>query len=101
MEIISGTTPTIVYTFSTIDVSMIRSAVLTIRSENRVTILKNLEDASIEASSLYWKLTQEESLSLKVGKASIMLNWVLNDGTRGVSRTADLMVAANDINEVI
>lgn len=98
--IIKGTTPTIIYTFNEISVANIVTAVLTIKRGTNIIIEKNLAAATVGESSLSWKLSQEESLSVS-GNAEMMLNWVLVDGTRGASKTTSVTFAPNHKEEVI
>lgn len=99
-NIIKGTTPTIVYTFDEIAVSNIATAVLTIKSGSEIIVEKDLEAASVGDNSLSWTLTQAESLAAS-GNAEIMLNWVVQDGTRGASAKTAVYFAPNHVEEVI
>lgn len=98
--IIRGTTPTIKYTFKAIDPATITAAYLTIKKGGEVVIEKDLAAASVGEDSLSWTLTQAETLSV-TGAAAVMLNWLLNDGTRGASKSTTASFAPNHIEEVI
>lgn len=100
-KIIIGTTPTITYTFKVVPVDSIVTAVLTIKERGVNIIEKDLSDATIGENTLSWTLTQEETLSIGVKSASIMLNWLTADGTRGASREEVVSGANNHIREVI
>ena len=91
-NIIRGTTPTIKYTFNDIDVSNITAAYLTIKA--KTDIEKDLATASVETDSISWKLTQAETLAFG-DSISIMLNWILQDGTRGASKKEIILVEDN------
>ena len=99
-RIIRGTTPTITYTFNTVDVSKITDAFMTIKRNGTVTIEKDLDDATVGEKDLSWTLTQSETLSVS-GDACIMLNWKTNDGTRGASAETVVRFIPNHIEEVI
>lgn len=100
-NIIKGTTPTIQYTFKTVDVSIITVAILTIKQGGTVVIEKTLEAAVVGESKISWRLTQEETLALLVGTVTMMLNWVTSDGTRGASAKDMVVIEGNHIEEVI
>ena len=100
-QIIRATTPTIEFAFKTVSVSNISAAILTIKQGGVVLIEKALSEATIGEKSLSWTLTQEECLTLNNGKATIMLNWLTADGTRGASRENSAEVIPNHITEVI
>lgn len=101
VTVIRGTTPTIRYTFSTINVSDITAAYMTIMMGTSVLMEKDLTQAVVDENSISWTLTQEESLSMTENKVTAMLNWKLADGTRGASARTALFVEKNDKEEVI
>ena len=100
--IISGTTPTITYKFSSIDIAELAKAIMTIKMNGVIKITKELETADVDAEqkTLSWTLTQAETLSVK-SRATIMLNWLLQDGTRGATVERNIVFESNHINEVI
>lgn len=98
--IIRGTTPTIKYTFRVVDPASITAAYLTIKKGGEIVIEKDLAAASVGDNSLSWTLTQSETLSV-TGAAEVMLNWLLNDGTRGASAQTTASFVPNHIEEVI
>ena len=100
-KIIIGTTPTITYRFKVVDVSEITVAILTIKERGVNIIEKTLSDATIGENSLSWTLTQEETLSIGARTATMMLNWVTEDGTRGASEQVFITGGDNHIREVI
>ena len=99
-KIIRGTTPTIQYTFNSVNVANIAVAFLTVKSGGDIVIEKYLQDATVGAKTLSWTLTQEETLALD-DVISVMLNWRLQDGTRGASAESRLYVRDNHVEEVI
>lgn len=100
-KVILGTTPTFKFRFSIVDVSNITTAIMTVKQDGVVVIEKTLSDATADTKALYWTLSQAETLSLKTGLASVMLNWKTNDGTRGASLEEQLNLMPNHKKEVI
>ena len=99
-RIIRGTTPTITYTFKTVDVADLTAAYLTIKRNNYIAVEKDLSAATVDENTLSWTLTQADTLAV-AGDAYIMLNWKTNDGTRGASAETAVKFAANHKEEVI
>lgn len=99
-NIIKGTTPTISYTFDIVHVSDITKAILTIKRSGEIRVERDLTTASVGADKLSWTLTQAETLSVD-GNASVMLNWVTSDGTRGASAETAIYFDTNHKEEVI
>ena len=67
----------------------------------RLARASHLSDATIGEDSLSWTLTQEETLSIGARTATMMLNWVTEDGTRGASEQVFITGGDNHIREVI
>ena len=99
--IVIGTTPTIRFKFKVISISDIVQAKLTIERNNTIVLMKTLADATIGEGTIEWKLSQSETLSIGTGHRDIMLNWVIADGTRGVSPETKVNFISNHIKEVI
>lgn len=99
-KIIMGTTPTIKYKFASVQVSDIVAAYLTITDASD-TIEKDISTADITGTTISWTLTQEETLSFTSGMVTVRLNWKTNDGTRGASERAYVIVESNELDEVI
>lgn len=99
--IIRGTTPTIKYTFQTVDPEEIAVAYLTAKQDGKTKIEKPLSAAIVETDNISWTLTQEETLSLKPAMAYFMCNWKKADGTRGASAEMGVLISCNQKNEVI
>lgn len=100
-SIVVGTTPTIKFTFSRVNPADIVNAVLTVKQYKNIVLRKDLTSVVMDNDSLSWTLTQQETLAIGEGKADIMLNWVDNNGIRGVSANNQIMFVANHINEVM
>lgn len=98
--IVRGTTPTILFTFSKIDGRNLTTAFLTMVSNGRTVIEKDISTADVAQKTISWKLTQNETLSLP-NTVTAQLNWKLPDGTRGASLKSQLRVEANNKEGVI
>ena len=91
-NIIRGTTPTFLFTFKEIDVADIVSAYLSIKAKTMIE--KDLSEATVGEKSLSWTLNQTETLSFG-DEVSVMLNWKLQDGTRGASVKTHIIIQDN------
>ena len=84
--IVRGTTPTIRFTFKTIDPREMEAAYLTI-SQDGVLIEKGLGEAEAYGDCLEWRLSQAETLSLVADRATkVQCRYRLPDGTAGASK---------------
>ena len=102
--IVRGTTPTIKWVFSTVNVETISSAYLTIRNRRTVVIEKALSEATVDTTtkSVSWTLTQAETLALKdFQEYGLFCDWLLADGTRGAGKAKTVMACPAGKNEVI
>ena len=101
MTIVRGTTPTIRYSFSTINISDLSVAKLVIFQDEAV-ITKDLSEGSVGVNYVEWTLSQTDTLALIPSvRAIIKLDWLLSDGTRGVGNTMLCSVGNSAINEVL
>lgn len=103
MTIARGTTPTVSFKFSKFNVENTSTAILKMKQSGTLKIEKNLSTAvvNIADNKLSWKLTQEETLSLAKKKVTITCDWVLLDGTRGMSKKRIEDVEDSGTDEVI
>ena len=99
--IIRGTTPTIKYTFNTVDVSDIRAAYLNIKKGSVDVLEKDISTALSGDNYLSWTFTQEETLAPPLGEISARVNWRKADGTRGASKKIVITVEQNSQEVVI
>lgn len=100
--IVIGTTPTIRFNnFQTVSPSDFRVADITIKVAGQILIERNIDTATITESEIKWTLTQEETLLIGTRSGRIMLNWVTQDGTRGVGVTESFVGGNNDKREVL
>lgn len=93
-NIIKGTTPTLVYTFNTVRIQDITTAVLTVKRSGEIKVERDLTTATVGNDKLSWTLTQAETLDVD-GQAEIMLNWKTADGVRGASDKMTVQFIAN------
>lgn len=102
-QIIRGTTPTVKFTFATVDVTTISVAYLTIlSSEGTVLLTKDMDTAEVGEDYISWTLTQTETLVLPLyGKVQVWCDWRIADGTRGRSKIAEYTIGVTGKNEVI
>lgn len=87
-QLTRGTTPTITFTFSNVDITSMNVAYLTIKQSKNV-IEYDLESAVLdtENNSLAWTLTQADTLLLSPNlKVAIQVRYKLNDDTAGASQ---------------
>lgn len=102
MAIIRATTPTIIISFSTVDVSQIEVANLYIKQRGTAVITRDISTATVGESTISWTLTQAETLLLsEKSRALIVCDWLLSDGTRGRSYEVNETVENSGKNEVI
>ena len=100
-NVIRGTTPTIEYTFNTVNVAQISKAFLTVKENGVVIINKDINDAVVGTKTLSFELSQADTLKMTFPECKVMLNWLLDDGTRGAGEEITLHVYENHLNEVI
>lgn len=99
MEIIRGTTPTIQFSFSTINAEDITVAYLVI-SQNGNTVIER-SDGEVIDGKLSYTLTQDETLALNTKQfAKVSLDWKAG-ATRGRSKVFEASVQNSNKNEVI
>lgn len=101
MDIIRGTTPILIFTFDTIDVSDIDVAYLTIIQNGAVTLTKELSEGILGENTISWQLSQEDTLKLNCWSAIVHCDWRLNSGIRGASNPFTMGVANSGKTEVI
>lgn len=99
-EIINGTTPTITYKFTHVNVSEITKAILTIKKGKNIAIEKALSEATVGENTISWRMTQAQTLSV-LGSAEVMINWVTSGGVRGASNKTLIIFTGNHIMEVV
>ena len=90
-SLIRGTTPSLKFTYSDIDMLSINVAYMTIRQLGSNIIEKDLTEATVGSNYLLWKLTQEETLLIKENaKIEVQCRLKLNDGTAIASKVYEL-----------
>lgn len=102
MEIIEGTTPTLIFTFDTVSAEDISVAYLLIKQRGNVVVQKTIEDALVSDGKLMFTLTQADTLALTVVfPATVVLDWKTASGVRGRSNVYECKVLPAGVNEVI
>lgn len=105
MALIRWTTPTIAFQFDEdMDLSELDEAYLVIKQWASAVITKDVTSATVDTTNniVEWTLTQAEAGSLdRSKKCDIMMDWLLNDGTRGRSDVLSTSVEDSGKNEVI
>lgn len=99
MEIIRGTTPTLIFTFSEIEPSDISVCYMLIKQKGQTIIEKTLSDGVVSSEGLSFTLTQTDTLSLCTNEsAKVMLDWKTTGGVRGRSNIYDCLVKMAGVN---
>ncbi len=102
MEIIRGTTPTLIFTFDTINVEDISVAYLLIRQNGSTVIEKTLADGTVLDGKLSFTFSQAETLSLTTDRpASVVLDWKTVAEVRGRSNIYRFDVKQAGVDEII
>lgn len=98
-----GTTPTFIFTFPpNFDPSQASSIVLTFSSNKKDAILeKTKNDLVVDSSSVTAYLSQEETLSIPVGRVYCQINFVYDDGSRLPTNVQVITLDNNLHNRVI
>lgn len=93
MEIIRGTTPTLIFKFSEIAPSDISACYLLIKQCGHTVVQKELTDSEITSRGLEFTLTQADTLALSGReKAQVVLDWKTTGGVRGRSNMYDCTI---------
>lgn len=99
ISIALGTTPTILINLTEVNPRDFAIADLTIKKGSAIVITRHIDTATISDKKISWKLTQRETLSFSVSTSyKIMCNWVMSDGTRGITKESALQIIDNHEN---
>lgn len=91
-----GTTPTILIALNDVSPKNFVIADLTIKKGKDIILTRHIDSATITEKEIYWKLTQKETLGFSVSAFyKVMCNWVMADGTRGITKESSLQVIDN------
>lgn len=91
-----GTTPTILIKFKSVNPTDFVTADLTIKNRSGIVLTRHIDTAVIEETQISWKLTQKETLGFSTASSyTVMCNWLLADGTRGITRKTAMRVIDN------
>lgn len=95
LEIIRGTTPSIVMTVQTeIDLQQVTEVWIYVSQQKAVKIDKKIDDATFdyEHRKITVTFSQEETLGLKAGEALFQVRMLLSNGTALATIAADITV---------
>lgn len=82
-KVVRATTPTFRFiTTGDVDLTLASEVHVTFSSFG-VLLDKTGEDLDVEAKQISVYLDQSDTLSFRVGKCEVMINWVYSDGSRG------------------
>lgn len=100
--IVQYTTPTITFTFPTIDPATIAEAYLVIKYAGVNVLVKDLDQAEVNEHDITWILSQEDTEKLIVNSTvRIYCDWVTENGLRGRSKRADYVIDETGLSEVL
>lgn len=101
MEIARWTTPSVTYKPALVEAANIDEIVLTV-TQGPYAIIKTQADAIITGGRFYWKLTQEETGGLVLGKTgNLKIDYLSNVGDRYTTQRFIFNVSNSAIDEVI
>ena len=93
MTIVRGTTPTVDYSFSTIDPRTLDACYMTISQDGETIIERDSETMNATSTTASWELTQEDTLGLIAGKkCEIQLRYVTSGGLAYASAISSVEV---------
>lgn len=95
MQIIRGTTPSIVITVQTeIDLQQVSEVWIYVSQQKAVKIDKKIDDVTFdyENRKITVRFTQNDTLGLKAGEALFQIRLLLNDGTALATVAADIEI---------
>ena len=94
-----GTTPTVLIELNEVNPNDFVIADLTIKRGKDIILTRHIDTATITGKEISWKLTQKETLGFSVSTSyRVMCNWVMSDGTRGITKESTLKVIDNHEN---
>ena len=102
VEILQATTPTFILTVpNSVDLSVVRNLCFSLKQNNSVLINKYIDSLTVEGQTVSVFLTQIETLQLSAGQATIQLNWLYNNGTRGGTYEVTITILDNLLKDVM
>lgn len=86
MDIIRGTTPTLIFKFREIEPTDISQCFLMIKQNGKTVVEKTISDATVTTESLSFTLSQEDTFALATqNPTKVVLDWKTTGGVRGRS----------------
>ena len=95
MELIRGTTPTIIINVKEqIDLAQVTAIWVYISQNKKILVDKELEDVSFDVDNrqIITTLKQEDTLNLKAGEALFQIRLLLNNGTALATIAAEITI---------
>lgn len=92
MNIVRGTTPTIRYKFTIVNVTDIEVAYMTIEQDGKTITEQDLSQAEVGENWLEWQLSQTETLKINENlRVQIQCRYRTSDGNAYASPLSDVM----------
>lgn len=95
MELIQGTTPTIIVSIKEqVDLAQATQVWLYISQQNKVKVDKEISDVSfnVDERKIIARLSQDDTLGLKDGEAIFQIRVLLNNGTALATKAAKINI---------
>lgn len=100
-QIIIGTTPTVCITLEDgVNFTENESIIATIKQGNRASVISG-DRIEINGNQVFVFPVQKDTIRFREGDATLQLNWVYADGTRGAIFQIELELLPNDYRKVI
>ena len=101
MNIPCGTTPTFTLIFTDQNLDLTEAEHVFVNFKGMTEIEKQDSDLVISAKQISVFLSQEETLSLSMGRVAVQANWTYSDGTRAASNIVMCNVSENLLRRAI
>lgn len=102
--IVQATTPTFVFAISDASVDLTATTVYVTFTQGKNKVTKTSRDSTmlVERNSVTLSLEQSDTVPFTDrSTASVQMNWVYPDGSRGATETVELEIAKNLLPEVL
>lgn len=100
-KIIIGTTPTVrIILDDGVFFSTDENIIATIKQGSRTSVIP-MRRIAIEGNIVFVFLEQRDTIRFREGDATLQLNWVYEDGTRGAICQVDIELLPNDYGKVM
>lgn len=96
-----GVTPTFTLTFTDDDLDLTQATHVYVTFKGGREITKSDGELTIAAKQIDVYLTQEETLSFRLGGVSIQVNWTYGDGSRAASEVVGYTFSPQLLDKVV